>query len=60
MKNVLAHIKNYIQLHTSDIENDEYVGLMRKIARWADKEADRIEASEDNPDELDIVFPIID
>lgn len=54
MKRVIAQIKNFIQLHTSDMENDDYVSLMREIAEWAESQADIAEYSDD----ADTVFPI--
>lgn len=54
MKRVIAQIKNFIQLHTSDMENDDYVNLMREIAEWATSQADIAEYSDD----ADTVFPI--
>lgn len=51
---VLEQIKNFIQLHTSDMENSEYVDLMRSLAEWSTSQADITEYREDN----DIVFPI--
>lgn len=43
MKKVIKQIENYIQLHTSDMENDKYVELMREIAEWATSQANIVE-----------------
>ncbi len=51
---VISQIKDFIQLHTSDMENDDYVNLMRGIAEWANSQADIFEYGDDN----DTVFPI--
>lgn len=45
---VVEQIKNYIQLHTSDMGNEEYIGVMRDISFWANNEADLIEYRKDN------------
>ena len=45
---ILNQIKNYIQLHTSDMENESYINLMRSVAEWANNEADLIEYRKDN------------
>lgn len=57
MNKVLADIKNFIQLHTSDMEDKDYVELMRSIAEWANSQADTTEFRDDN---YDVVFPILD
>lgn len=50
MKQVVNQIKNYIQLHTSDMETEDYVNLMREIAEWATSEADITEYGIDDAD----------
>ena len=50
MRRTIEQIKNYIQLHTSDMENDEYVELMREIAVWAGDQAD-LQEYRDEPEE---------
>ncbi len=53
MKKVIRQIKNYIQLHTSDMETGDYVDLMRELAEWSTSQADKAEYSDDP----DTVFP---
>lgn len=48
MKKILNQIKNYIQLHTSEMENEEYIELMREISVWSNNEADLIEYRKEN------------
>lgn len=48
MKKILNQIKNYIQLHTSEMENEDYIEVMREISVWANNEADLIEYRKDN------------
>lgn len=43
MSRVFGQIKNFVQLHTSDMENGEYIELMRDVAEWASNQADLIE-----------------
>lgn len=45
---VLEQIKNYIQLHTSDMNNEDYIEVMREVSVWANNEADLIEYRKDN------------
>ncbi len=52
MKKTVGQIKNYIQLHTSDMETEDYVNVLREIAEWATFEADRLEYGE----ELESIF----
>lgn len=40
MKHVIEQIKNFIQLHTSDMESEDYVNVLREIAEWANSRAD--------------------
>lgn len=54
MKKTVNQIKNFIQLHTSEMENEEYINIMREIAEWATSQADLTEYRDEN----DIVFPI--
>ncbi|MCX4276925.1 MULTISPECIES: hypothetical protein [Muribaculaceae] len=54
MKRVIQQIKNFIQLHTSDMENEDYISLMRELAEWTTSQADIAEYSDDT----DTVFPI--
>ena len=46
MKKALNRIKNYIQLHTSDMETEDYVKVLREIAEWATSQADIFECGE--------------
>lgn len=54
MSRISAQIKNYIQLHTSDMDNSLYIDLMRELSEWAESQADIAEYRDDN----DTVFPI--
>lgn len=54
MSKTLEQIKNYIQLHTAEMEDADYINLMRGLAEWANSQADATEYREDN----DIVFSI--
>lgn len=47
MKQLIKQIENYIQLHTSDMENDDYVELLREIAEWATNQANLVEFREE-------------
>lgn len=40
MKKTIEQIKNFIQLHISDMESEDYVALMRELAEWATSQAD--------------------
>lgn len=53
MKQIVNQIKNYIQLHTSEIEDYDYINLMRELAEWANSQADITEYSDDT----ETVFP---
>lgn len=48
MKQMVNQIKNYIQLHTSDMGNEDYVNLMHEISEWATSQADITEYREEN------------
>lgn len=48
MKKLIEQIKNYIQLHSCEMENENYIILMREIANWATSQADLIEYMEEN------------
>lgn len=50
MKQVVNQIKNYIQLHTSDMETEDYVNVLREIAEWATSKADVEEYGVDDAD----------
>lgn len=50
MKRVIKQIENYIQLHTSDMENEDYVNVLREIAEWATSKADVEEYGVDDAD----------
>ena len=49
---IIHRIKTYIQLHTAETEDREYIGIMRGIAEWATSQADATEQREE--DSLDI------
>ena len=40
MRQTVKQIKNFIQLHTSDMENEDYIDLMRELAEWATNQAE--------------------
>ncbi len=50
MKKTVEQIKNYIQLHTSDMETEDYVNVLREIAEWASSKADVEEYGIDEAD----------
>lgn len=54
MSRLIKQIQNYIQLHTSDMNNEEYVELLRELAEWATSQADIVEYQSDE----DAVFPV--
>lgn len=54
MSKTLEQIKNYIQLHTAEMDDADYINILRGVAEWATSQADATEYREDN----DIVFPI--
>lgn len=54
MSRISSQIKNYIQLHASDMDNLAYIELMRELAEWAESQADMAEYRDDN----DTVFPM--
>lgn len=43
MKKAINQIKNYIQLHTSEMDQEEYAALMRELAQWCGDQADLTE-----------------
>ena len=45
---VLEQIKNFIQLHTSDMGNREYIDLMQTLSEWSANQADLTEYREEN------------
>lgn len=55
MNDIFNQIKNYIQLHTSDMENEAYADLMRSLADYATSQAALAEY-QDDPNS--VVFPI--
>lgn len=40
MRQAVEQIKNHIQIHTSEMDNEDYINLMREIAEWATSQAD--------------------
>lgn len=52
MNTVSKQIKNFIQLHTPDMENEDYIALMRELAEWATIQADITEYREEYAPEL--------
>ncbi|MBD5337698.1 MAG: hypothetical protein HDR98_01070 [Bacteroides sp.] len=47
MKSTLDRIKNYVQLHTEEMEDAAYIDLMRGLAEWAAAQADAFEYREE-------------
>lgn len=43
MKKAMNQIKNYIQLHTSEMDQEEYAAMMRELAQWCGDQADLTE-----------------
>lgn len=54
MKKTTDRIRNYIQLHTSDMENGTYVETMRELSEWAASQADIAEYREETMREMEI------
>lgn len=48
MKKLIDQIKNDIQLHTSEMEDDEYVELMRELSMYCNDQADLTEYRVEN------------
>ena len=52
MSKTLDQIENYIQLHTAEMEDEEYLEIMRDIVRWANRQVEiyehRVEDDIDN------------
>ncbi len=53
MRRMIQQIKSYIQLHTSEIETQDYVAVLREIAEWAASQADVLEYGESLSDMLE-------
>lgn len=53
MNKIVKQIENYIQLHTSDMDTENYVSALREIAEWATFRADAIEYGINFSDPLD-------
>lgn len=43
MEKIFERIKNFVLLHSTDLEDGDYVRLMRRIAGWATNQADLTE-----------------
>lgn len=43
MDRLIKQTKNYVQLHTSDMDDEAYIAFMRELAEWAQNEADLAE-----------------
>lgn len=52
MNTVSKQIKNFIQLHTSDMGNEDYIVLMRELAGWATDQANIAEYLEESAPDL--------
>ncbi len=48
MNKTFEQIKNYIQLHTAEMDDADYINLMRGLAEWATGQADAFEFREEN------------
>lgn len=60
MKETIEHIKNYIELHTSDMENSEYVEVLNSLVSWAEGRVKKLSGQYKEEDEDETtVFPII-
>lgn len=57
MSKTLDQIENYIQLHTAEMEDVEYLSILQEIVKWANKQIRAYELSvfegflEDSDDE---------
>ncbi len=49
---IIHRIKNFIQLHTAETDDREYIAIMRGIAEWANDQAEETECREDNSLEI--------
>ena len=38
MSKTLNQIENYIQLHTAEMEDVEYLSILQEIVKWANKQ----------------------
>ena len=52
MGKTLEQIKNFVQLHTAEMEDAEYIDILRSLAEWANSQADATEYREDNDIEI--------
>ncbi len=48
MNKTFEQIKNYIQLHTAEMDDADYINIMRSIEEWSRNQADLTECREDN------------
>lgn len=48
MSKTLDQIENYIQLHTAEMENEEYLEVLHDVVRWATKQIEAFECRADN------------
>lgn len=48
MKKLIDQIKNYIQLHTSEMEDGDYIDLMRELSLYCSDQADITEYRADS------------
>lgn len=48
MSKTLDQIENYIQLHTAEMDNEEYLEILHGVVRWATKQIEAFENSRDN------------
>jgi hypothetical protein len=47
MRRNVKEIERYILLQTSELENGEYIDVMREIAEWATSQADIVDYREE-------------
>lgn len=48
MKTVSEKIRNYIQLHTSEMENSEYIDTLEGLIEWANSQIDIVRYRDEN------------
>lgn len=48
MSKTLNQIENYIQLHTAEMENEEYLKILHEVVTWANRQIEAFEKSTDN------------
>ena len=56
MSKTLDQIENYIQLHTAEMENEEYLEILHEVVRWANRQIAAFECSTDSDNDIDDSF----